>query len=116
MFIVRDLVSLMSAMPEDHRYSKYADYLFENYVNDHLKFPLETWAEITEQGETYSNIICGGYIDCMAKGRVHYLENLLICIIYKSALLPYGSPLFSKKYPLFRIMDPLKHKSPVSSA
>ena len=31
----------------------------------------------------------------------------------KSALLPYGSWLFRKKYPLFRIMDLLKRKSPL---
>ena len=85
----------MSATPEDHRCSKHADYLFENYVTDHSKFLPETWAEISEQGETYSNIICG-YIYCLANGRGNYLENLLICIIYTSALLPYGSPLFRK--------------------
>ena len=28
----------------DHRYSNYADYLFENYVTSHSKFPPEMWA------------------------------------------------------------------------
>ena len=35
--------------------SKYADYLLENYVTQSSKFSPEIWAEIGEQGATYSN-------------------------------------------------------------
>ena len=46
---------VMSATPEDHRCSKYADYLFENYVTSHSKFPPEMWAEIPSNNKRTNN-------------------------------------------------------------
>ena len=37
---------VMSATLEDHHCSKYAGYIFVNYVTPHSKFPPEMWAEI----------------------------------------------------------------------
>ena len=45
----------MSAMPEDHHCSKYADYLSENYVTDHSKFPSEMRAEIPSNNKSTKN-------------------------------------------------------------
>ena len=45
----------MSSMPEDHHCSKYVDYLFENYVSPHSRFPPEMWAEIASNNKRTNN-------------------------------------------------------------
>lgn len=34
---------LMSDIPDDSKYSKYADYILENYIDENSKFPPSMW-------------------------------------------------------------------------
>ena len=47
---------VMSATPEDHSCSKYTDYLFENYVTPHSKFPPKMCAEIPSNTKITNNV------------------------------------------------------------
>ena len=51
-----DVEDVMSATPEDHRCSKYADYLFENYAMPHLKFPPKMCAEIPSNSKRKNHV------------------------------------------------------------
>ena len=77
---------VMSSTPEDHRCSKYADYLFENFM--YVKFPTEMWADITNNKRKFTHLY-----EFSLPG--HYLENSLICMILNPLFSLYGLPLIS---------------------